>query len=54
MKNPLLQVQRDAAQAIRAFDLTPSARASVKAHAGHSDTKNPFAPGLRVSRVRVP
>lgn len=50
VKNPLLQIQRDAAAVIRAFarefGLTPSARASVKAEKGEKgDADNPFAPG---------
>lgn len=50
VKNPLLQIQRDAAAVIRAFaqefGLTPSARASVKAEKGdQGDADNPFAPG---------
>lgn len=49
VKNPLLQIQRDAAAVIRAFarefGLTPSARASVKAEKGDKgDAENPFAP----------
>lgn len=48
VKNPLLQVQRDAAQTMRAFaqqfGLTPSARASVKAEKGaQGEEDNPFA-----------
>lgn len=49
VKNPLLQIQRDAAAVIRAFarefGLTPSARASVKAEkSSNEDVDNPFAP----------
>lgn len=49
VRNPALQIQRDAAQTVRAFaqefGLTPSARSSIKATdaAGGTDADNPFA-----------
>jgi P27 family predicted phage terminase small subunit len=49
VRNPALQIQRDAAQSVRAFaqefGLTPSARSSIKATdaAGGQDGDNPFA-----------
>lgn len=48
VRNPALQIQRDAAQTIRAFaqefGLTPSARSSIRAgEAGGGGEENPFA-----------
>lgn len=48
VRNPALQVQRDAAATIRAFaqefGLTPSARSSIRAgKAGDGEERNPFA-----------
>lgn len=48
VRNPALQIQRDAANTIRAFaqefGLTPSARSSIRAtDAAATDDKNPFA-----------
>jgi P27 family predicted phage terminase small subunit len=51
VRNPALQVQRDAAQVIRAFaqefGLTPSARARIEVKANEdAGADNPFASGL--------
>lgn len=51
VRNPALQVQRDAAQVIRAFaqefGLTPSARARIEVKGEeHDAADNPFASGL--------
>jgi len=51
VRNPALQVQRDAAQVIRAFaqefGLTPSARARIEVKGEeHDSSENPFASGL--------
>lgn len=47
VRNPALQIQRDAAQTIRAFaqefGLTPSARSSIRAGKANDDEENPFA-----------
>lgn len=48
VRNPLLQIQRDAAATVRAFaqefGLTPSARSSIRAgEAGGGGEENPFA-----------
>ena len=48
VRNPVLQIQRDAAATIRAFaqefGLTPSARSSIRAgKAGDGEEQNPFA-----------
>lgn len=47
VRNPALQIQRDAAQTIRAFaqefGLTPSGRTRIQTEATHGERENPFA-----------